>query len=133
MKIIIVLLILIAVTLCVFAQKANHAGTVTISVSEKFSTLDTLTARSSDAAAERIRYLVFNSLVKKDEKFDYTGDLAREIKTSQDGKAITFVLRDDVKFHNGKILTAETVKSTIDQLLKSESFKSSASFENVSN
>ena len=47
---------------------------------------------------------MFNSLVKKDENFDYVGELAKEIKTSEDGKVITFVLQDGVKFHNGRSL-----------------------------
>ncbi len=59
---------------------------VTIALSDKFSTLDTLTSQASDAAADRVRNLIFNSLVKKDEKFDYVGDLAEEIKTSEDGR-----------------------------------------------
>ncbi len=63
---------------------------VTIALSEKFSTLDTLTSSASDAAAERVRSLMFNSLVKKNEKFDYVGDLAKEIQTSEDGRSLPF-------------------------------------------
>lgn len=107
---------------------------VTVALSEKFTTLDTLTTKSSDAAAERVRTLIFNSLVKKDEKFDYVGDLAQEIKFSDDGKTITFVLRDNVKFHNGKILSAADVKYTFDELFKAaESYKANAFFETVNN
>jgi peptide/nickel transport system substrate-binding protein len=130
-RIVTALLILIAGSICIFSQQINQAETVTIAAPEKFSTLDTLTATVSDAAAERIRDLIFNSLVKKDEKFDYVGDLAREIKTSADGKTIIFVLRDDVKFHDGKVLTAADVKYTFDELFKSNSYKSGAFFETV--
>jgi peptide/nickel transport system substrate-binding protein len=130
-RVITILLILISANAGVFSQPDNRAETVTISVSEKFSTLDTLTAMASDAAAERIRDLMFNSLVKKDEKFDYVGDLAREIKTSEDGKTVIFVLRDNVKFHNGKVLTAADVKYTFGELFKSNSYKSGAFFETV--
>jgi peptide/nickel transport system substrate-binding protein len=130
-RIITVLLILNSINAGVFSQPNNPTEIVTISVLEKFSILDTLTATASDAAAERIRDLIFNSLVKKDEKFDDVGDLAREIKTSADGKTITFVLRDNVKFHNGKILTAADVKYTFDEFFKSNGYKSSAFFETV--
>ncbi len=107
---------------------------VTIALSDKFSTLDTLTSQSSGGvAADRIRNLIFNSLTKKDEKFDYVGDLAQEIKTSEDGKTITFVLRDNVKFHNGKVLTSADVKYTFDELFKSNSYKSNAFYETVDN
>ncbi len=130
-RIITALLILIAGSFCIFSQQINQAETVTIAAPEKFSTFDTLTATASDGAAERIRDLIFNSLVKKDEKFDYVGDLAREIKTSANGKTIIFVLRDDVKFHDGKVLTAADVKYTFDELFKSNSYKSGAFFETV--
>jgi len=130
-KIITIFLILISANADAFSQPDNRAETVTISVSEKFSTLDTLTATASDAAAERIRVLIFNSLVKKDGKFDYVGDLAQEIKTSEGGKTIIFLLRDNVKFHDGKILTAADVKYTFDELFKSTSYQSSAFFETV--
>jgi peptide/nickel transport system substrate-binding protein len=77
---------------------------------------------------------MFNSLVKKDEKFDYVGDLAQEIKTSEDGKTISFILRDNVKFHNGKILSASDVKYTFDELFKANnSYKANAFFETVNN
>ena len=104
---------------------------MTVALSEKFSTLDTLTSTASDAAAERVRSLMFNSLVKKNENFEYVGDLAKEIVTSSDGKAITFVLRDNVKFHNGKDFPSADVKYTFDELFKSNGFKSGAFFDTV--
>lgn len=104
---------------------------VTVALSEPFTTFDTLTTEKSDAAAERVRNLMFNSLVKKSENFDYIGDLASEIKTSEDGKAITFVLRDNVKFHNGKPFTSADVKYTFDELFRSKGYKSFAFFDPV--
>jgi len=99
---------------------------VTVALSESFSTFDTLTTEKSDAAAERVRNLMFNSLVRKTESFDYTGELAQEIRTSDDGKEITFVLRDGVKFHNGKPFTSADVKYTFDELFRSKGYKSFA-------
>lgn len=86
---------------------------------------------TSDAAAERVKSLMFNSLVKKDENFDYVGELAKEITTSDDGKTITFKLRDGVKFHNGKEFTSADVKYTFDELFKSKGYKSGAFFDTV--
>ena len=131
MKTIAISLILVLATIGVFSQPNSPAKIVTVSLPEKFTTLDTLTSTVSDAAADRIRSLMFNSLVKKDEKLDYVGDLAQEIKTSEDGKIITFVLRGNVKFHNGKILTSADVKYTFDELFKSRSYKAGAFFEIV--
>lgn len=102
---------------------------VTIALSEKFTTLDTLTSTSSDSAADRVRNLIFNTLVKKNESFDYVGELAREINVSPDGMVVTFALHDNVKFHNGKPFTSADVKYTFDELFKSNSFKSKAFFD----
>ena len=98
---------------------------------ESFSTLDTLTSTASDSAAERVRNLMFNSLVKKNENFEYVGDLASDIKTSEDGKTITLTLRDGVKFHNGKDFTSADVKYTFDKLFESKGYKSGAFFDTV--
>lgn len=99
---------------------------------EAFTTLDTLTTVKSDAAAERVRTLMFNSLVRKDANFDYVGELASDIKTSDDGKTLTFTIREGVKFHNGKVLTSSDVKYTIDQLFQSNGYKAGAFFETAS-
>ena len=104
---------------------------MTIALPESFSTLDTLTTTASDSAAERLRNLMFNSLVKKDANFDYVGELASDIRTSDDGKSITFILRDNVKFHNGKDFTSADVKYTFDELFKSKGYKSGAFFDTV--
>ena len=130
-KTIAISLVLVLATIGVFSQSKGSAKIVTISLPEKFTTLDTLTSTTSDAAADRIRSLMFNSLVKKDEQLDYVGDLVKEIKTSEDGKTVTFVLRDNVKFHNGKIFTSADVKYTFDELFKSSAYKAGAFFETV--
>jgi len=126
-------IILIAVSLAFSFTNCRRANTeyVTVALSEPFTTFDTLTTEKSDAAAERVRNLLFNSLVKKSENFDYIGELASEIKTSDDGKAITFVLRENVKFHNGKPFTSADVKYTFDELFRSKGYKSFAFADTV--
>src|SRR4029079_3903726 len=71
--------------------------------------------------------LIFNTLVKKDEKFDYSGELASDIKRSDDGLTYTFTLHDGVQFHNGQALTSADVKYTLD-LVFTSNFGKSASF-----
>ncbi len=116
-----------------FSGSCRRAGNefVTVALPESFSTLDTLTSTASDSAAERVRNLMFNSLVKKNENFEYVGDLASDIKTSDDGKTITITLRDGVKFHNGKDFTSADVKYTFDKLFESKGYKSGAFFDTV--
>ena len=90
-------------------------------------TLDQL--RGTDASSERLRQLVFNSLVRKNESFDYVGDLASEIQASPDGLVYTFRLRDGVKFHNGKAFTSADARYTLETLLASDSRKANDFFE----
>lgn len=128
-------LILIIIILSFFAMASNcrrrNGDAVTVAMPEPFTTLDTLSTGKSDAAAERVRTLMFNSLVKKDANFDYVGELASDIKTSDDGRTITFTLRDGVKFHNGKVLSSADVKYTFDQLFQVNGYKAGAFFDTV--
>ncbi len=128
-------LILLILVLSFFATastcRRRNLDAVTVALPEKFQTFDTVTTTASDAAAERVKNLMFNSLVKKDEKFEYVGELAKEIKTSDDGKVITFVLQDNVKFHNGQDFTSADVKYTFDQLFASNGYKAGAFFDSV--
>ncbi len=104
---------------------------ITISISEKFTTLDTLTSIGTGAADERIRTLLFNSLVKKNDKFEYVGELAKEIKVGEDGVTVTFILQDNVKFHNGKVFTSADAKYTLEALIQANGAKSGSFFETV--
>src|SRR5918912_269507 len=98
-----------------------------IALGDNIRTIDPIGSPSVDAASERIRSLIFNSLVKKNEKFDYVGELASDIKRSDDGMTYTFTLHDGVKFHDGRVLSSADVKYTLD-LVFSSNFGKSASF-----
>ncbi len=102
---------------------------ITIALPEKFSGLDTISSSASDAAADRVRNLLFNSLVKKNEKFEYVGELADKIDVAEDGTTVTFTLHDGVKFHNGAAFTSADVKYTFDTLFEKKGYKSGAFFE----
>src|SRR5207244_3565608 len=84
---------------------------------------------SVDAASERVRTLMFNSLVKKDEKFDYVPELASNIQRSDDGLTFTFTLRDGVTFHDGRTFTSVDAKYTLDTVLASTFAKTASFFE----
>jgi peptide/nickel transport system substrate-binding protein len=98
-----------------------------IALGDNIRTIDPIGSPSVDAASERVRTLIFNSLVKKNEKFDYVGELASDIKRSDDGLTYTFPLHDGVKFHDGRVLSSADVKYTLD-LVFSSNFAKSASF-----
>jgi ABC-type transport system substrate-binding protein len=101
--------------------------TFVISLGDPIRTIDPIGSPSVDAASERVRALMFNSLVRKNEKFDYVGELASNIQRSDDGRTYTFTLNDGVKFHDGRPLTSADAKYTLD-LVFSSTFAKSASF-----
>jgi peptide/nickel transport system substrate-binding protein len=102
-----------------------------IALGDNIRTIDPIGSPSVDAASERVRTLIFNSLVKKNEKFDYVGELASDIARSTDGTVYTFTLHDGVKFHDGRALTSADVKYTLDLVFTSSFAKSASFYEGV--
>jgi peptide/nickel transport system substrate-binding protein len=125
---IILFLAIISVLTITFGCRGTNNGAVTLALSDKFSGLDTISTTSPDAAADRIRNLMFNSLVKKNENFEYVGELG-DFRVSEDGLTITFTLRDNIKFHNGKPLTSADVKYTFDALFQANGYKGASFFD----
>lgn len=99
-----------------------------IALSDKITTVDPAGSSTIDAASERVRVLIFNSLVRKDEKFEYVPELATEFKRAADGLSYTFTIKDGVKFHNGKILSAADAKYTLERILNSKTSGRTSSF-----
>jgi peptide/nickel transport system substrate-binding protein len=123
----IMLLALISFLVFPTACRRRSSSTFVIALGDNIRTIDPIGSPTVDAASERVRTLIFNSLVKKNEKFDYVGELASDIKRSDDGLTYTFALRDGVKFHDGRPFTSADAKYTLD-LVFSSSFAKSASF-----
>jgi peptide/nickel transport system substrate-binding protein len=105
----------------------RRSNAFVIALGDNVRTIDPIGSPSVDAASERVRTLMFNSLVKKDDKFDYVPELASDIKRSDDGLVFTFTVRDGVKFHDGRVLSSADVKYTLDTVF-SRDFAKSASF-----
>jgi peptide/nickel transport system substrate-binding protein len=121
------LIVSLALMLSVACRHNRSGGPFVIALGDNIRTIDPIGSPSVDAASERVRTLMFNSLVKKDEKFDYVGDLATNIARSADNVTYTFTLRDGVKFHDGRPFTSADAKYTLD-LVFSSTFAKSASF-----
>lgn len=109
--------------------EGGKTGPFVVVLENSAATLDQL--RGTDASSERFRQLIFNSLVRKNENFDYVGDIASDIQPTPDGLTYTFKLREGVKFHNGKSFTSADAKYTLDTLLASDSPKAGDFFETV--
>ena len=79
-----------------------------------------LTTNSTELSVSR---LVFSSLYDYDETGSLSGDLAKTMSTSDDGKTYTVKIRDDVKWHDGHNLEASDVIFTIN-LIKNPTLRS---------
>jgi peptide/nickel transport system substrate-binding protein len=119
--------------LLVFAGCRRRSNSFVIALGDNIRTIDPIGSPSVDAASERVRTLLFNSLVRKNEKFDYVGELASNIAQSADGTVYTFALHSGVKFHDGRVLTSADVKYTLDLVFSSSFAKSASFYESVGN
>src|ERR1043166_3878419 len=109
--------------------RRTRSNVFVVALSDNVKTIDPIGSPSVDAASERVRSLVFNSLVKKDEKFDYVPELAANIQRSDDGLTFTFTLRQGVTFHDGRPFTSADAKYTLDTVLASTFAKTASFFE----
>ena len=107
----------------------RRSNAFVVALGDNIRTIDPIGSPTVDAASERVRTLMFNSLVRKNEKFDYVGELASDIQRSDDGLTYTFTLHEGVKFHDGRPLTSADAKYTMDTLLANTFAKSASFFE----
>ena len=97
-------------------QKPVYGGSLVIAQAVEPPGLDPTTATST--AIPRVVYSnVLEGLVKIDRDGKIVPALAREVKTSKDGKEYTFILKNGVTFHDGKPFDAEDVKFTFDRVM----------------
>jgi len=60
--------------------------------------------------------LLYDTLLIKNERFDFVPSLADRFSETDDSRTFTFHIRPGVKFHNGKALTSADVKYTFDSI-----------------
>ncbi|MGH8065619.1 MAG: ABC transporter substrate-binding protein [Candidatus Entotheonellia bacterium] len=99
------------------AATPTPGGTLTIAVPDEPPGLD---PTASPAAA--IARIVYNNLLEGLVRVNMQGEVVRALaerySVSTDGTVYTFTLRQGVKFHNGRSLTAEDVKFTLERNLE---------------
>ncbi|MHB8084729.1 MAG: peptide ABC transporter substrate-binding protein [Dehalococcoidia bacterium] len=72
-------------------------------------------AISSEMSSHIYVMHIFSGLVKFDSELKPVGDIADNWSISADGKTYTFYLRKDVKFHDGRPLTAQDIKYSLER------------------
>ena len=70
---------------------------------------------TTDATSAQIIVELFGGLVTIDPDLNIVSDLAESWDVSPDGLKYTFYLRPDAKFHNGKLVTADDVRWSLER------------------
>jgi oligopeptide transport system substrate-binding protein len=96
------------------AAQIKQGGAMTVTYKDDISTLDP--AIGYDWQNWSMIKALFNGLMDYEAgTYNLEPDLAESFTISPDGKIYTFKLRQDVKFHNGRKLTAEDMKYSIER------------------
>lgn len=98
------------------ATLANAQGTLRVGVTFTPNTFDPHRARLSEEQA--MNFLLFSGLTEIDLDGKVAPDLAENWNSSSDLKTWTFNLRKKAKFTDGRTVTSEDVKATINRLLE---------------
>ncbi|MFY9572750.1 MAG: ABC transporter substrate-binding protein, partial [Blastocatellia bacterium] len=106
------LLLTIPTTGC---RRGGEPGTLVVAVEVAPRGFDPRLSTTFPTSA-RAMQLLYDTLVVKDERFEFVPSLAERFEESEDHKTFTFHIRSGVSFHNGKQLTSADVKYTFESL-----------------
>jgi len=114
------------------ADRKKTGGILTFNLPSEPITLNPLLV--TDIHSYFVTYLLFESLIDVDQKLNYIPRLAESWKISPDAKKITFHLRNDVTWHDGKKFSAEDVVFTFKMVTDASvsSFRFKGMFSEVS-
>jgi peptide/nickel transport system substrate-binding protein len=108
------MVLLLALTGCTRPAPFAPAGYLQVDLPTSPTAIDPRLA--SDAMSSRVAELIYDSLVRLDRKGEFTGDLAASFQRPAPTE-IVFHLRHNVRFSDGRRLTARDVKFTYDSIL----------------
>ena len=100
------------------AGKPTYGGTLTFALENDVSNLDPML--SGLFVDRNIHYAMYDSLVRVNTKGEIIPWLAEKWTTSTDGKAVTFNLRQGVKYHDGSVFDAASVKWNIERYINTK-------------
>ena len=111
----------------VMADDIKQGGSMTVTYKDDVSTLDP--AIGYDWQNWSMIKSLFDGLMDYEPgTTNLKKDLAEDYTISEDGKTFTFTLRKGVKFHNGREMTAEDVKYSIDRVVNPKTQSPGAGF-----
>ncbi len=87
------------------SEKDKFGGTFKGRLASDPPTLDP--AYITDTTSGQVAEHIFDGLVQYNEEMEIVGNLAKDWKVSEDGLVWTFNLHDNIKFHNGREMTAD--------------------------
>ena len=111
--IVLLLLLLIPAASC---KRGGQPGTLVIAIELPPRGFDPRFSTTFQVSA-RVMQLIYDTLLVKDENFEFVPSLAESFTESEDHRTFTFHLRPGVTFHTGKPLTSSDVKYTFDSIL----------------
>ncbi|MGH2490685.1 MAG: ABC transporter substrate-binding protein, partial [Candidatus Limnocylindria bacterium] len=100
------------------AATATYGGTITFGLENDVSNLDPML--SGLFVDRNIHYAMYDSLVRVDNKGNIIPWLAEKWTTTDEGKTVTFNLRQGVKFHDGSVFDAEAVKWNLERYINTK-------------
>ena len=109
----VLLLALLLLASCSGKGSSVPSDEIRIGVAQDFDSLDP--HHMTAAGTKEIMFNVYEGLVKPDSSGNIVPAVASGYSRSQDGKTYTFKIRDNVRFHNGRAVTAEDVVYSINR------------------
>ena len=82
-------------------------GSIVVGITQDLDSLDPHVAVA--AGTDEVLFNIFEGLVKPDKNGNFVEAVAKSYVISEDAMTYTFTLRDNVKFHNGDIVTVDDV------------------------
>ena len=113
-----------------WANTPKRGGTITVSLNPEPGSL--VSAFSTDGNIQMISAKLHDGLLDYDQNLKPIPSLAQSWSVAADGLSVTFKLRPNVKFHDGKPLTSEDVKFTLENILPKFNPQGQAIFSSLS-
>ncbi len=99
-------------------EKKSYGDTIVVGWLQRFSLINPVLSVSS--VSSELESVIFDGLIKVDEKGELQPHLASSWKVSEDNLKWIFYLKKDIKFHDGVELTSEDVVFTYEAVRKPE-------------